>query len=579
MKIVDILIVTGQACLIIPFVWLFGAVPLTALARPKPPFVLSILSGFAGISALTWLSLRVNIEFTILLYLYEAAVAALLAYLLLRQRHRIAEFVGGIDKFPIACCFIAYIVGLSCVHILPTLPTDFRFTSIGNNDTFIYMKAADFLLNGHGAGNISGIDLRTLILEDVTGAIGFVAFVAHILQLNTVDAVYPSLISVSAATATCAACFSHRWLKLSWPIAFFVGGIVIFSLFAIYHLYCCFLSQTIFNLLLIAVILDAAGRAEFNDLDKRIVAGISVLFAFDVLLIYPAFWFPAIATYAAFLAMLAVTRGDTPYKTISNLAFAIAATSGALLLVWLTFRKRVDVVFRLMTTANLDAAGWHLGIMDPAGFIGLPIRWVETATLNDAGIAIVSILILGAFLIAAAGFKERRLDPAMAPLVVFLGSLLLYVAIWLHDGAVYRQWKFAASYPSLFGFTLIGSALFVFNGMLERSGRIWLSTLASTQLLVASIASISGGVLLAKARNVHFPEKQFRSLASFDTRSEINDVVIDLPSFQERMLAIVFVRQKTLRFPEPTYFGAGDKSLLATDLPKASSITQVKHAN
>ena len=79
-------------------------------------------------------------------------------------------------------------------------------------------------------------------------------------------------------------------------------------------------------------------------------------------------------------------------------------------------------------------------------------------------------------------------------------------------------------------------------------------------------------MLFAKARNVHFPEEKFRSLAAYDGRSDIQDVVIDLPSFQERMLAIVFVKTKMLQFTQPTYFGVGDPALAGGMSPVVTNL-------
>jgi hypothetical protein len=555
LKLLDLIIVTAQSSLLIPAVWLLAAIPVMGLTRLKPGFALSLCGGLAVVSLLTWISLKTEYQLRLLFDFYGTAMFAIAAFIFLRRREAFFHFVRGFAQHSgIVIVFVIYCAMLSCLHILPTLPTDFRFTSIGNNDTFMYMRLADFLLYGSGTGNIDGFDFRNYMLTDVLGAVGYVAYAATLLRVATVDAATPAIISVAAAIPCCATYFAKRWLNLQWPFAFTVGAIVIVSPLAIYHFYSFFLSQTMFNLVLMALLVDGVSRSEFKPEDRWPIALIAFLSGLTTLFVYPALWFQLGATYAAFLLLLVMTKfREIPYRVVGEATFIITCALASYVVLILLFHQRFeDTVVRLIGVT----AGWPLGFINPAGFVGFPIELSETSTLHQALVPTAAILSICALLILHRIKQSGNMLPSDTLLVVFVGSLLLYIAIWKYDGATYRQWKFAVSYPSLFGFVPVA---FLF-AELPRAGRSILTLCLVTLLAIDAC----DGFWFARARNVHFDQAKFRDLAKYDADPNVNGVTIDLPTFQDRMFSIVFIKNKTIRFSGPTYFGPGNPGLIAS---------------
>jgi hypothetical protein len=536
---------------------------VVGLDRPRESYSLetSFLSGVLLLSAVTWYGTKVGLSaqqcfglvlFGTLVLLWLVAIKGYLLDALICVRDAIAA-----NRVPTACLVVAMVCS-SSVLLMAIRDSDLPIISNGNGDVLVYLKTANYILHGSQPSQVGGTDLAEFARVDAYGSFVLLSFTSFLANVNVI-AISISLIALASSMLVFFISKICVQIYQLCPLHCLLIGILIQSSTLIcIEIYSYYLSQLIFAAVFLGVVAIFLESAKNSCLTFRKVMIVSIIAANVILIFYEFSYLPSIAILAGIASWLQFAASDRPsWREIAYAAsrFACYATlcivSSAIL-----FPARLGYLGAYLKTASRKSIGWPGSFVEPGIMMGLPVNWDERATY-DVSLAKAMILpIVCACVLALLvrnAVSRRDAFIAATPVIAFLGSYMLYLLVWSIYGYSYQQWKFAGSFPIIFGFSVSACGLASVYTKGSRFGRQIVNYCGAAILLL--LIMLNGSLISSRwgANIVHF-SRNLSAADEINSRGDVGYAIVILPDMLERMAAAIFINTKVVLFDGPTYY-------------------------
>jgi hypothetical protein len=459
----------------------------------------------------------------------------------------------------------------SYVFLLPSVTGEYLpLSTLLNEDVYWYLTHTRYLQE-LGRSNVFGFSFLDYVYYQTPAVFYVIGLLSAFFRFDPLSASMPVLFACAGMMGVFAAAIAHKVFHLPRTAGVALGVILVSGSFFRYITGSYFLSSLmavpVFLHLVWITVNDYRQKPAF---DARMAV---VFLSHDVLLLllYPVFFFGAIAAQMAVFAVRAAAEGfaaegwGVALRRVPGSAarMLIAMTIGAAVLVAI-FQSHFFWAYRMAVyLSKPGVAGWALDVISPfaiLGFPGLAGRYVpatpDTRALQLFVFGFVAVALVGLYFFR---FRDRTsvLERTLAG--IGAGTLAAYVLYFLQQGPSYQQWKFASYFPMPWSFVVWAAAARL--AMLSDRGRRVLASVHGARnvgiaiVLVAALLS-GGNMYLHFTREgppLRFPGALAR-LSTLDEMPWIRELDVQMDQGGPTMLAAYFIRTKTLHMVSLSYY-------------------------
>lgn len=519
--------------------------------------------GAATFVLVCWFGVRWRVPLNTTIPAYAACVV-LLAIIRFR---RVRDAVSAAGWWRSTLTWFVGFAGLYTLCYLflppPVTPEYLPFSRNDNLDFFSYLEFSRYLQT-LGASNVAAYSFLGNVYHQTPASFYVLPLFALAFDGEPVLASMPVLFSAAALCGILMAQITASAFSIPRRWALAVAAVVLSGPLFRYVLHCYYLSTLLSLPIFLHLLWTTATIRPERGLGRETWL---TFLAHDVLLllIYPTLLVAGVLAQVATIGLreLAHILDASPKRPAwwaaarhaGRLALAMAVASGVLLV---AMPGHVIWTLEMIGYLGRGEIGWPLDLISPLSLLGVPSA-MKTVSIPGPAFRLPALLAMAALATTLAAVAYGRLRATLSPVArtfvgLFAGAVLAYGVYFQIRGVTYQQWKFATYFPLPLSFVFWAVCL---KSCGIRAGEAGTRQPKWGQIVagVVTLALVGGNVWMRGAD--HPPLKMKASvarLASIDQMAGFRDVDVTMASTAEAMMAVYYIRAKTVYLTNDTYY-------------------------